>query len=138
MPEADTLHRQTFRKAERLCSRLAIENLFSGEGKSISSYPLRVVFIPVENTEAPAVQVLISVPKRHLKHAVDRNRVKRLIRESYRKNKYILTETLGDKQMHVAFLYQSSKILSYQEMESKVKNLLQRIVEKRAEEQIKE
>ena len=56
-----------------------------GVSKSFSIFPIRVVYMPVEQGEAPA-SILISVSKRRFKRAVKRNRVKRQIREAYRKN----------------------------------------------------
>ena len=82
----------TFPKEEHLCRKKLIEELFSKQGSSFGVYPLRIVWIlaPAPTTAPP--QVLISVSKRTFKRAVDRNRLKRLIREAYRLNKYRLTE----------------------------------------------
>ncbi|MBU2949672.1 ribonuclease P protein component [Tamlana agarivorans] len=76
----------TFNKKEKLKSKKLIEQLFA-EGKSVSAYPLRLVFLPTTfETNIPA-QTGVSVSKRHFKLAVDRNRIKRLMREVYRLNK---------------------------------------------------
>ena len=64
-----------------------------GVSKSFSIFPIRVVYMPVEQGEAPA-SILISVSKRRFKRAVKRNRVKRQIREAYRKNKSLLVDEL--------------------------------------------
>ncbi|MDO7854040.1 ribonuclease P protein component [Hymenobacter convexus] len=82
----------TFPKEEHLCRKKLIEELFSKQSSSFGVYPLRLVWIkaPAPTTAPP--QVLISVSKRTFKRAVDRNRLKRLIREAYRLNKYRLTE----------------------------------------------
>jgi ribonuclease P protein component len=82
----------TFPKEEHLCRKKLIEELFSKQSSSFGVYPLRLVWIkaPAPTTAPP--QVLISVSKRTFKRAIDRNRLKRLIRESYRLNKYRLTE----------------------------------------------
>lgn len=126
-------HRHTFGKAERLCSKKRIEALFAGGGRSLSAYPLRAVFMELEKeAELPApVQVLISVSKRRFKHAVDRNRVKRLIREAYRLNKHLLTEHLQGRQLHVAFIWMSDEMGDFCTIEARMKNLLQRIGETR-------
>ncbi len=79
----------TFRKTERICSKRIIDALFAGGNPSIAIYPLRAVFMPVDNPTAPA-SILVSVPKRRFHHAVDRNRMKRQVREAYRLNKHIL------------------------------------------------
>ena len=122
------MHRHTFRKAERLCSKKHIETLFAGGSRTISAYPLRVVFMPVEEAKEP-VQVLISVSKRHFKHAVDRNRIKRLIREAYRLNKQLLIEALGAQKLKLAFVWMSDDLADYTTIASKMKTLLERIGE---------
>ncbi|MDO6759693.1 ribonuclease P protein component [Tamlana sp. 2_MG-2023] len=76
----------TFNKKEKLKSKKLIEQLFA-EGKSVIAYPLRLVYLPTTfETNIPA-QTGVSVSKRYFKLAVDRNRIKRLMRESYRLNK---------------------------------------------------
>ena len=80
-----TPNRYTLPKLERLNSRILIEKLFTGGSKSLPAFPLRIVYMPVEGEHLPAVSLLISVPKKRFKRAVKRNRVKRQIREAYRK-----------------------------------------------------
>ena len=72
----------TLRKSERLDKKKVIEKMFAGGSRSFSVFPLRVVYLPVEELEAP-VSILVSVSKRRFKRAVKRNRVKRQIREAY-------------------------------------------------------
>ena len=88
-------------KEERICSRMLIEKLFKGENaRSLMAFPLRAVFMTEPRTEdgnVPFVRILVSVPKRNFKHAVDRNRIKRQVREAYRKNKAVLTNFLAKK-----------------------------------------
>lgn len=102
-----------------------------GSSKSFSIFPIRVVYMPVEGKEAP-VSVLVSVSKRRFKRAVKRNRVKRQIREAYRKNKFLLTDLLqqNGKQLAVAFIYLSDDLVSTAELEAKMKTALLRISEK--------
>ena len=76
----------TFNKTEKLKSQKLIEKLFL-EGKSVVAYPLRLVFIETTFDDNVKVKAGISVSKRHFKNAVDRNRIKRLMREAYRLNK---------------------------------------------------
>lgn len=76
----------TFNKTEKLKSQKLIEKLFL-EGKSVVSYPLRLVFIETTFDDNVKVKAGVSVSKRHFKNAVDRNRIKRLMREAYRLNK---------------------------------------------------
>lgn len=76
----------TFRKEERLCSRKHLELLFKN-GSSFLLYPFRVSYIFIEDKIEVPVQVVINVPKKRYKKAVDRNLLKRRIREAYRLNK---------------------------------------------------
>lgn len=76
----------TYNKAEKLKSRKMIEQLFA-EGKSVSVFPLRLVYLKRERIDDSQFKTGVSVGKRHFKKAVDRNRVKRLMREAYRLNK---------------------------------------------------
>ena len=131
-----------FSKAERLCSKKRIEQLFAGDSRSFSAYPLRAVYTETEpphhTTSSPhhfiTSSLLISVSKRHFKHAVDRNRVKRLIREAYRLNKGLLLNHLPeDRHLDLAFIWMSDELSDFPTVESKVKNLLQRIVEQEKE-----
>ena len=131
--------RHTFRKAERLCSKKHIEALFAGDNRSLTAYPLRAVYTETKvekivNSNLPnckLVSLLISVSKRHFKHAVDRNRAKRLIREAYRLNKGLLLDHLPeDTQLDLAFIWMSDELCDYAIVETKMKTLLQRIAEK--------
>lgn len=117
-----------FPKSERLCSKKRIEQLFAGGNRSLSAYPLRVIYRELEN-DSTLVFVLISVSKRRFKHAIDRNRTKRLIREAYRQNKQILTEQLTDKSLDIAFIWMSDERSDFASVKLRVKNLLQRIGE---------
>lgn len=122
----------TLHKAERLNSKLAIENLFSGRAKSLSVFPLRAVFIPVEINENTPAAILISVPKKRFKRAVKRNRVKRQVREAYRKNKHELSHFLRERHsgVHLAFIYLDDKLRPSEEIECKVKILLDRVMDR--------
>lgn len=125
----------TFRREERLRGEALIERLFHREGsRSMAAFPLRMVYMKTASDGAGALpQVLISVPKRCLKHAVDRNRVKRQVREAYRRNKYRLVESLGGdgvRGLLIAFIWLDDKLWSTAEVERKVCNLLQRLSEK--------
>lgn len=125
--------RHTFKKAERLCSKKRIETLFAGGSRAISAYPLRVVFRERGETggEQEVVSILITVSKRHFKHAVDRNRTKRLIREAYRLNKQLLLDApaLEGRKLDLAFIWLSDDLCDYPTIENKIKILLQRIAE---------
>jgi ribonuclease P protein component len=126
--------RHTFRKAERLCSKKHIEALFAGDNRSLTAYPLRAVYTETEDEKivnSKSVSLLISVSKRHFKHAVDRNRAKRLIREAYRLNKGLLLDHISEyTQLDLAFIWMSDELCDYAIIETKMKTLLQRIAEK--------
>ena len=114
-----------------MVSRLLMETLFDkGDSRAAVAFPLRVVYRLVERKEGSApAQLLISVPKKKFKHAVDRNRVKRQIREAYRHHKQILWEQIPDSQQAlVALIWLSDKHCPTNEVERRVVNLLQRIV----------
>ena len=121
--------RNTFKKNERLCSRILMDHLFQGDNRTASSYPIRAVFLPVEEEMQKGVSVLISVPKKRFHDAVDRNRVKRQIREAYRKNKHALVEQVAQsgKGLLVAFIYVSAEIESTEYVEKRVVRLLDKI-----------
>ena len=102
-----------------------------GNSKSFSIFPIRVVYMPIEQGEAPAT-ILISVSKRRFKRAVKRNRAKRQIREVYRKNKLQLLDDLQSRgqRLAIAFIYLSDELVATAELEEKMKIALSRISEK--------
>jgi ribonuclease P protein component len=121
--------KNTFPKAEHLCGKIAIDKLYA-EGKIFLSYPVRVVFRASPKDEIPA-RCLINAPKKKFKLATDRNRIKRQIREAYRKNKHDLYRSLEEKdyQLHLAINYIGDKIESSGFVEKKVKAALAKLVE---------
>ena len=123
----------TFRKRERMVSNLLIEALFdSGKSRSVSAFPLRAVYQTTERREGSApVQVLISVPKKRFHHAVDRNRVKRQIREAYRCHKELLWQQIpDDKMVLLGFVWLSDRHSPTAEVEKRIVSILQRIAVK--------
>ena len=129
----------TLHKSERLDKKKVIDKMFSGGARSFSVFPLRVVYLPVDylvslslRTKSRTVSILVSVSKRRFKRAVKRNRVKRQIREAYRKNKHGLLQTLQDegRQLAVAFIYLSDRLVDSLEIEERMKVALARITEK--------
>jgi len=121
---------QTFAKDERLCRKLLISKLFQ-EGKSFYLHPFRVLFMVERIPVDVPVQILISVPKQNLKKAVDRNKIKRRIREAWRMNKYMLYEQLTERQqqMAVSIIYTASEILPSDQIREKIILILLRLRE---------
>ena len=119
----------TFKKSERLCSQILIDRLFQGESRSVAAFPIRAVFLPVDAEVQPGVSILISVPKKRFHDAVDRNRVKRQIREAYRKHKHALVAQMAaqGRGLLVAFVYVSDKIESTNYIEKRMTRLLEKI-----------
>ena len=137
-------HDERLRKEERLCSKKLIDTLFgTGGSHAMTAYPLKAVYrlidsktetsVSKETVMESKVQVLVSVPKKHFKHAVKRNRVKRQVREAYRKHKSYVTlrvNKLTDKQLLIAFIWLSNELIDSVTIEQRVSNLLQRIGER--------
>lgn len=126
------------KKTERLNSKAVIEKLFAGGNGSNAVFPLRVVFMPIKNDDAPEsmkdapASILVSVPKKRFHHAVDRNRMKRLVREAYRTNKDIIWPVLEGKEykLAIAFICITDKMPSFMQVNKSVKKALIRISEK--------
>ncbi|GMT45255.1 MAG: ribonuclease P protein component [bacterium] len=131
--ENKTKLKQTFTKEERLHEKKLIERLFK-DGKSFFTFPFQVFFSPLKTTSRYPARVLISVPKRNFKRAVDRNRIKRLVREAYRRNKYILCPP-GKKAgcthpLLIGLIYTAKVHTDYVEVERKIILILQQLFEK--------
>lgn len=116
-----------FRKHEKLTSEKEIDLLFKS-GKSSFIYPIKNLFL-LNNTQPVECKVLVTVSKRYLKNASDRNLIKRRLREAYRLNASSLKDTLKEnsKSASIAFIYTSSKIIPYDKMELIVKKHLSNI-----------
>lgn len=120
------------KKEERIKSRKLIDYIFSGKATSFSNFPIRVVYIENPQKDTARAKILVSVSKKRLKHAVDRNSVKRLIREAYRLNKSELMDFLEEKDKNIAisFIYLANTIQPHSIIEKKIKKLLSLIIEK--------
>lgn len=118
---------ESFGKKEKLKSKIIIDRLFA-EGQSVKKYPLRLVYLPLERPGEEFSKVAVSVPKRSFKRAVDRIKIKRLMREAYRKNKYLVTNNLAGKYA-LMFIYTGREIWSYSELFRSSEELLKRFVQ---------
>ncbi|MCG3165511.1 MAG: Ribonuclease P protein component [Bacteroidia bacterium] len=122
------MEKQTFKKEERLSSRKLIEKL-AAEGKSFLIHPFKVIALETKLESAYPVQVLMTAPKKKFPRAVDRNRIKRLMREAWRKNKHTLYKTLSvqNKNLAVMLVYVSGTLPEYKLTEDKIILILQRL-----------
>ncbi|WP_297273561.1 ribonuclease P protein component [uncultured Bacteroides sp.] len=118
-------------KSERLDKKKLIEKLFGGGARSFSVFPLRVVYLALDNVQDEHAAILVSVSKRRFKRAVKRNRVKRQIREAYRLNKQPLLQTLKEHNLHIAiaFIYLSDELTDSSLITERMKTALSRISE---------
>ena len=117
--------RHKFPKLQKLCSRKSIERLFEGGdgSKAVSAFPIRAVFSANDGAQT---QVLISVSKRRLHHATDRNRAKRQLREAWRLSNDILADM---PTMNIAFIWLADAPQPSSLIFRKMKNVLHRIAE---------
>ena len=114
----------TFPKAEHLKSKKTIEQLFS-RGQQAFQYPFKVMYL-VDDVHNGYPQALFSASKRHFKHAVDRNKIKRMSREAYRLHKPHLLPENG-KVAALAFIYVGKKIENYQLMHQSMGKVLKKL-----------
>ncbi len=103
------MHKFSLKKSERLSRKKVIDKLFS-EGNAFFSYPLKVIFLETELPVEYAVQAGFSVSKRNFKKAVQRNLLKRRMREAYRLNKHVVSSDIEGKQLAVMFIYSAKEI----------------------------
>ena len=117
-------HLNTFSKHERLTHERLIARTFS-EGKSIKRFPFILIYSEARLRDVVPAQVMMSVGKRRFKRAVDRNRIKRLMREAWRLNKSSFLDPIAkqNKQMTIILLYVGNKIVTFDETDSKIKEL---------------
>jgi ribonuclease P protein component len=129
-PAADNNIRYTFKKHDRLKSSLAIEVLYR-ENRFIVSYPLKCYYSFSEIKENESLQrVAFTVPKKTFKHAVDRNSIKRRMREAYRLNFRKFSETVNnkkDKHLKLFFIYIGKDMLDYKTIEKNIRVVFEKL-----------
>ena len=107
---------------------MVIDRLFA-EGQSLKKYPLRLIYLPIEPHGETNLKTAVSVPKRNFKKAVDRNHLKRLMREAFRKNKYLVSSEL-EHSYALMFIYTGREKASYTKLFSVTEELLKNLVQK--------
>lgn len=120
--------RNTLGKQERLKSRKLVEKLYA-EGSAVKVFPLRLVFLQTKHTSNYPAQAGFSVPKRNFKLAVKRNRIKRLLRETYRLQKQIVYSEVNTPYIFmISYIGKEEK--SYQELYPKMEKLFRLFISK--------
>lgn len=117
----------SFPTKEKLKSKKLIGELFT-DGKSVSSFPVKLIYLPCTLENTP-LKVGVTVPKRNFKSAVDRNKIKRLLREGYRLNKHVIFNNI-DKEFALLFLYLGKKMPDYAEIEKSMIEVLAKFYKK--------
>ncbi|MCZ2224896.1 MAG: ribonuclease P protein component [Chitinophagales bacterium] len=120
----------SYKKREKLKSKKLIEQLFA-QGKSFVVHPIKITFMSVENAfEKSNIQVGVGVSKRNFKNATDRNRIKRLIRESYRLNKIALHEHLKNtnNQIAIFLFYVDNELPQFHTLQAKMKTIIDKLI----------
>lgn len=117
----------TFKKSEKLKSKKLIEQLFL-ESRSVSAFPLRLVYLKTSFKDGSNIKTGVSVSKRNFKKAVDRNRIKRLLREAYRLNKNLYFNNITT-QYAFMILYIGKEKPEFKDLESKMKLVFEKFNE---------
>ena len=116
-----------FTKAHRVTGAKRVDAIFSS-GKSFISYPLRIVYLQHEQSPQPSCSILVTVPKKRIKKSVHRNRIKRLVRETYRLNKELVNEIeLNEQSLDIAFVYVKDTLSNYNEIDKAMQKALKQI-----------
>jgi ribonuclease P protein component len=119
----------TFGKKERLSQKKQIDRLFN-EGRTFHLSPLKVIYLSGDDSSEYPVRILIAIPRRKFRNAVDRNRLRRLIRESYRLNKHLLLSFLekAESKLDMGFIYTGNdKDIAYPPIEKSMIRCLQKL-----------
>lgn len=116
-----------YSKAEKLKSRKLIESLFT-EGKSVGVYPLRLFYIELPETEPVPIKTAVSVSKKKFRGAVQRNFIKRLLRETYRLNKQVIYDNCP-KKYALLFLYVGKEKPGFHPLNKTMKTLMNKFLQ---------
>ena len=119
---------QSFPTIEKLKSKKLLDELFTS-GKKVNEFPIKLVYKQLNFEDEVLIKAGVSVPKRNFKKAVDRNRIKRLLREAYRLNKHIVHDEFNEKYVCM-FLYLGKEMPTFETINTKVVKLLHKLVEK--------
>ena len=125
--KAELTTRNTFRSFERLKSKILIDSLFK-EGRSFFVHPFNVKWIVSPDSDKPPLQVSFSVPKKLYPRAVDRNSIKRKMRERFRLNKPQLYHQLIEKNLSLVFMIiYSRKVNSNDQVHTEMEKVILRL-----------
>jgi ribonuclease P protein component len=130
----------TYQKKDKLKSRKQTQYLFA-KGNAFSAGPIRLLYtiewedgavIPVGTFAKGVLQAGVSAPSRHFRKAVMRNKVKRLLREGYRLERpaFLRSIHIENKRLNLFFLYTEAQIISQEEIQEKIKIVLQKLADK--------
>ena len=123
-----------FPKKEKLKSQKLIERIFA-EGRAITRYPVRLIYLQTPLPRDVPLQVGVAVPSKLFKKAVSRNRIKRLMRESYRLNKGLVFNNI-EGNFAFLFLYLGKEIPTFKEIEKSMVALLNQFIARKNDEEV--
>ncbi|MBU3744241.1 MAG: ribonuclease P protein component [Sediminibacterium sp.] len=123
-----TEHNQTYPRTEKLKSRKLIQELFA-KGKSVSAAPIKCLFLIQPEGMTELIQTGVGVSARNFRKSVQRNRIKRMLREAYRNNNQSLHQALSQKQQSLAvfMLYLGKDLPEWNELQTAVKSALEKV-----------
>ena len=124
----------SFPKKEKLTNKKVFEALFT-EGKSLREFPIKLIYLSSNSKEEAPIKVAVVAPKKKFKTAVQRNRIKRLLREAYRLNKPLIFNNIKGNFAFI-FLYLGKKTPGFNEVDKAMKKLLEAFINKEFHEKI--